>query len=552
MKVANLDMDFSKFPESDERIVELLSVEDVLERIQDRKSIRGLIVAVLIMTVHLSSVFSIQYPIYGGFIPYNEWQCVGENSSCKDRTANFAAANPKQSPYNQKVLCGQKGESVLELGVDFVWHVTKNRKSYAMDWGLYCTTEYKATLLSSLYFVGAVVGLLTGNFLYDTFGRRKVCIVGYMFEGLFMMLSGAAPNLSTLMVIRVFGGIGTYLGLSGMYVYILECTAVKWRAFVSSLLAVMWGCGMMVFAPTLSYFIIDWRLLAVAGGAFMALTVTTWVIVPPSPRQLLENRGDVKGAVKSLERFIWIFGAENRVDMSSVQLMTSKKPGEVMSYLQHLRDFITYRELRIQLLIQVSQWTVVAFLYFGFSFGWSKLGNNIYLSYVFAGVAEIAAALGCWFGQDVLGRKVTMLSCFVVAGFSFLLALIPVTFGTDILTMEQLMCLIGSMFVSGAWGTLYLYVTEQSPTPHRGKMAAICSIGARIGSFAGPQASLLFNVNKSGALVMFSVLALSAGLVTLRLPETKGIQSPNTAQEVEDRRQKLEAEVGKSCAGCFS
>ena len=99
------------------------------------------------------------------------------------------------------------------------------------------------------------------------------------------------------------------------------------------------------------------------------------------------------------------------------------------------------------------------------------------------------------------------------------------------------MCLIGSMFVSGAWGTSYLYVAEQSPTNHRGKMSAVCSIAARLGSFAGPQASLLFTWNKSATLVFFGILSISAGMVSLRLPETKGKKSPNSAQEVEDRRQ---------------
>ena len=98
------------------------------------------------------------------------------------------------------------------------------------------------------------------------------------------------------------------------------------------------------------------------------------------------------------------------------------------------------------------------------------------------------------------------------------------------------MCLIGSMFVAGAWGTSYLYVAEQSPTNHRGKMSTMCSISARIGSFAGPQASLLFTWNKTATLVFFSILAVSIGLVALRLPETKGKKSPNSAQEVQDRR----------------
>ena len=95
------------------------------------------------------------------------------------------------------------------------------------------------------------------------------------------------------------------------------------------------------------------------------------------------------------------------------------------------------------------------------------------------------------------------------------------------------------MFVSGAWGTIYLYVNEAAPTNHRGRISAICSLAARLGAFVGPQASLLFSWDKQFTLVMFAVLCISGGLVTLRLPETKGIQSPATAQEVELRRTQM-------------
>ena len=52
------------------------------------------------------------------------------------------------------------------------------------------------------------------------------------------------------------------------------------------------------------------------------------------------------------------------------------------------------------------------------------------------------------------------------------------------------------------------------------------------GSFAGPYASLLFAWNKTFTLALFSVLALVGACFNLRLPETKGIPTPNSAEEV--------------------
>ena len=526
--------------DSVERKGKISTVEGVLDQIQSQSPWRGLVVLILLLATHLSTAYAISFPNFGGYIPYRKWECIGTSTLCTDRLSMYKVTNPDKSPYNSDVLCGIFEDSQsLEVGTDFNWDTSDGRSTYAVDWNIYCGTEYKGTLLSSLFFVGGFIGLLVGSFTFDTFGRRTTVIAGYFTVSLCMMISAAAPNTGTLMAIRVIMGIGSYMGLSGLYVYILENVSSKWRGLVSSIVAIGYNLGWTAVLPAFGYFIKGWKWLSVAGGILMLASVFVWFFVPDSPRHLMENKNDKVAAMNSLKRIATLFG--RKLDLDEIELKSSKKDTAApSSYLETLKDFIHFPELRIQLLIQMFQWTILAFLYYGFNFSWGKLGKNIYWSYAFSGIAEVSAALICWFGQDVFGRRMTMLSFNIVGGASFLLALIPLSFGSqNVLTLEQLMCLIGSMFVSGAWGTSYLYVAEQSPTNHRGKMSAVCSIVARLGSFAGPQASLLFTWNKSATLVFFGILSISAGMVSLRLPETKGKKSPNSAQEVEDRRQAI-------------
>lgn len=513
----------------------LTTVEGVLDKLQQGLSARGLLILTLLLFAHPCTLYVVYYPNIGGYIPYSQWNCTSKE--CRDRITEFKSVNPDKSPINSDVLCGRFGDNNTELvaGVDFVWEMAEGRSTYAVDWDIYCSREYKGALLSSLYFVGGFFGLLIGSVTFDTLGRRTTLMLGYSTVGVCMLVTAGSPNIGFMMAVRILMGVGSYAGLSGLYVYIIENTSARWRAMVSSYIAVMWGLGSLIILPALGYLVHNWRWLAAAGGIQMLVAAACWLLVPNSPRQLMENKGDKKAALVSLQHLARLLGKELRLE--EIDLKSSEKEGVTApSYLDTLKDFIHFRELRIQLLIQMFQWMVIAFLYYGFVFSWSKLGKNIYWSYVFSGVAEIAASLLCWFGQEVLGRRLTIISFYAVGGASFLLALVPLSFGSDVLTLEQLMCLIGSMFVSGTWGTLYLYVAEQSPTTHRGKMSAICSIAARIGSFAGPQASLMFTWNKTATLVFFAVLAISAGLLAFRLPETKGRTSPNTAQEVEDRK----------------
>eukprot|EP00116_Pleurobrachia_bachei_P003680 sb/3463942/ len=462
-------------------------------------------------------ILPLYFPAFGGYIPYSDWECATER--CEGLVANYSGEG---SPYNKKVLCE------MDPGVDITW--TWKTTTYTVEWGLVCGEEYKATLISSLYFVGGAIGLLIGSTLFDTLGRRRCAMAGHFGVALCMMITAVAPNMAFFMAVRVLLGMGTYLGLAGTYVYILELTSNRWRGFISSFMGMMWGIGLGVLAPGLSLAFSNWRILCgVEGGVFL-LAASSWILFPESPKYLVENRGDVEGAKMALKQFARLYGGPFSAEKTD--LVPSNLGAGTSTFMDGLRDFIRYPELRIQLLIQLWQWIVIAFLYYGFNFGWSKLGSNLLLSYLFAGVAEVVAANLAWFSQDVIGRKRTIVITFFLAGISFLVAIAPVKFGTqDVLTMQQLMSLVGSTMVSLCWGTMYLYTNEQSPTNHRGKMSCLCSVVARFGSFAGPMASLMFDWNKTATFVFFSALAFSSGLMEFRMPETKGKRSPNSAKE---------------------
>ena len=61
------------------------TVEDVLDEIQREKSWRGLIIVALLLTTHASTAYVINYPNFGGFIPYTSWRCQENSIVCTER-----------------------------------------------------------------------------------------------------------------------------------------------------------------------------------------------------------------------------------------------------------------------------------------------------------------------------------------------------------------------------------------------------------------------------------------------------------------------------------
>ena len=75
------------------------------------------------------------------------------------------------------------------------------------------------------------------------------------------------------------------------------------------------------------------------------------------------------------------------------------------------------RELLIQLLVQMWMWLVVSFLYYGFNFSWSHLGENLYTSYSFAALGDIIACLGMGVPIRYLGRRLSMIVFYFIGKF---------------------------------------------------------------------------------------------------------------------------------------
>ena len=77
----------------------------------------------------------------------------------------------------------------------------------------------------------------------------------------------------------------------------------------------------------------------------------------------------------------------------------------------------------------------------------------------------------------------------------------------------------------------------KQPRDHRGGDSTVRRVKLKriytlTGSFCGPQAALLFSWSKPGTLILFTVMAATAGGLCFRLPDTKDVPTPSTAQQV--------------------
>ena len=102
-------------------------------------------------------------------------------------------------------------------------------------------------------------------------------------------------------------------------------------------------------------------------------------------------------------------------------------------------------------------------------------------------------------------------------------------------SLERVMSMLASFFAASSFCLLFLLTGEVSPTTHRGMISSTGSLFARISAFFGPLLSAA-DLTSAQRLSLFGTLAASCVLTSLLLPETKGRAIPETARDVQERR----------------
>lgn len=420
---------------------------------------------------------------------------------------------------------------------DIKWEMTHS--SFAVDFDLNCgvgTAKSLKTLLSSIYFVGALTGLLLGGYLFDQIGRKRSALLGYIL-GVTVTLAGTfCRNYYFLLIIRLLQGTGFYLLLTGIYILAVEMMPTRYRNPANGVFQVLWALGSPI-AAAVGYFVKDWNYMFLTSGIIVLLFNIPVILCIESPRYYL-IKGDAASAKKSIKAMANFAGAS--LDIENIELEDLGKAKErEQTFLQQLKEFFSYKSLVLETSIQMFLWFFVAMSYYGFNFGWSSIVPNRYLGYLMASVGEIIAYVSVVPLIAWLGRKKAMMFMFCGAAFFYLIAIPEVKLGKDTeWTLESLCCLVGVIFISGCFSGVYLWTAELAPTSHRGFVFCVSSSSARVGSFLGPY---IFNnlapvTHKAVPLGLLAFLALLCALGSYFLVETGDTETALTAEDVTRRR----------------
>jgi len=375
----------------------------------------------------------------------------------------------------------------------------------------------------------------------DKLGRKPTFFASLVLQVIFGVLAAVSPEYFSYTISRMIVGATTSGVFLVAYVIALEMVGSSYRLFAGVAMQMFFSVGFMLTAG-FAYFIHDWRWLQIALTLPGLLFICYYWIIPESARWLL-----LKG--RQEEAFVIIKKAakENRVQIPNqiydqlVDEVAEKKKQDELTANQPAAtvfDLLRFPNLRRKTLLIFFDWFVNSGVYYGLSWNTNNLGGNQLVNFMISGAVEIPGYVLLLFTLNRWGRRSILCGTMMIAGVS-LLATIFVP--SDMNWLIIACAMIGKLAITSSYGTIYIFSAEQFPTVVRNVGLGASSMVARVGGILAPYLKLLGEIWRPLPLIICGALSLTAGLLSLLLPETLNKPMPETIEDGENFGKKSSA-----------
>ena len=428
--------------------------------------------------------------------------------------------------------------------------------SWVSDFNISCN-QLKTGFIGTINFLGSFVGSLTFNMIVDNFGRKNTIIFSLIF---YIFINTTIIFFNDYYIVLFLNFFLELLGCYPNYSLLLmteEITHLDYRGNFGTIINAGYSACALVYFP-LYYYLNSWKKVIIVNSLIACLILFFFTNYGRESPRFLIFKGEINSAIQILEDIAKFHNLEKEFKekieseeykniIKELNNISSKKIEENYSdLLEPLLDndnkenkkknefgwfsLIKYPSIRYRFLILCFLGFCISGSYNGVSISLKNLPGDVFfhgiIIYFFEVVIDIIS--GWIINIPKFGRKGTMLTFYLICFISFLTFLLFKISDNG----KIIIVFVCKLTISGIFSIIYTYFLENYPTSIRAIGFGINTSFDNIGGAVFPIIIELLNERD-----LFSLLAFLNAIqfiLMLFMPETCGVELPETIKEIED------------------
>ncbi|XP_076252229.1 synaptic vesicle glycoprotein 2B-like isoform X1 [Rhynchophorus ferrugineus] len=155
-------------------------------------------------------------------------------------------------------------------------------------------------LLNAIVYAGMISSALIWGFLFDVLGRKKLLIIGFLVDSVFVFLSAFSQSLGLLIVCKYFQGFIVCGPMAVLYSYLSEFHSTKYRSTCQLIIGMCNSFGILLL-PAIAWLILphkldfsvhgynfhSWNIFLLVSGLPAFASGILYLFLPESPKFLM-------------------------------------------------------------------------------------------------------------------------------------------------------------------------------------------------------------------------------------------------------------------------
>ena len=433
-----------------------------------------------------------------------------------------------------------------------LYKLNKNPEKSVINWSytfdLYCDKETYITVITSIVFIGGMIGTVTITPLLDKYGRAlilKICVSISLLLHLNLLFCVGPIHL---IIINFLGGIIFPIFLVG-YALFTEFYPKSKNGILIGIYNAIYPMGGVLFC-FFFMFSNSWRALYLITSIIHCYyTYLVFKYFLESPRWL-HSVGNKEECLQTLTKLAMVNGRQNQwIEFQNENKDLINKLGtpflersentsnnntrlEKNYNIIEILKFKSQRTLFIKLTI-IS--TFCSYNYYGIILNLGKMKGNFYLNSIFAFLGEFICELVSGKLADFYGRIFIFLCSCALGIFGYIFYLISPSF-------KFVFVFIAMIGFAGIFNVMTIYMPEIYPTKIRNITYSYTNFISRVSPISVPIFSQNFPKLIDYSFILSAVINFLMGLT---LEETKGKKLLDIIPEEEEENENLKAEFLK-------